>query len=249
MAIAKLNFTGRQKITQDHVLISVGHDPQNRARFSATLSLESYGFPSDARVFVEAYRQTTVMRFDFGTVLVTKPPANCILDEFDTVEEILFRVFVTAASGRSGVLLGRAEKIHPKTPDAGNDDRAPLLPVIPAELGDEIWRLDFSEQVYLLINRDLPDWRQTAADATFRALVYPAVIRQVLSQIVIVDDYSDSDEPDNWRSQWLNFCISELGMGPLPTELDAGIDWISGAAESFARKHALKTLFEADDHV
>jgi len=64
-----------------------------------------------------------------------------------------------------------------------------------------------------------------------------------------VDDYSDSDDPDNWRSQWLTFGISELGMGPLPTELDARLDWISGAAEAFARKHALKTLFEADDHV
>jgi len=81
-------------------------------------------------VFVEAYRQTSWMRFDFRTVGAVTAPKDCSLTEFDSPEDILFRVKVTQAND-THVLLAEADRIPLTRPEPSDDKRIPLLPVKP----------------------------------------------------------------------------------------------------------------------
>ncbi len=248
MTIAKLNYTGRQKIRKDDIRISMQREQDGVERFSVNLELARYKFPGNARVTIEAYRQTAVMRFDFGSVAYLKPQGSCRLTEFDSSDAVLFRLHVTASSGRNGLLLGRAEQIRPTDPDDLINHRIPLLPVQPADLGDgEVWRVDFGSQVILLVNRNLPDWRQTVSSGAFKAFVYPAVVRQVLTKIVVIEDYVDCDDPDDWRSNWLLFAYSFPGVtSPVPKDHADREEWVDEVAASLANSQSLRQVYEAD---
>lgn len=246
MPTAKLNYTGRRKIESRHAVITLKREAERKNRYSAALDLASYAFAPDARVVVEAYRRTTVMRFNHGTVMVPTQPDSDVLEEFDNSEAVLFRVYVTAASGRPGVLLGRAEELQPREQEEPPVDRKALLPVEPAELDDEIWRLDFGAVVVLQINSKLPDWRQTAASPQFKALVYPAVLRQVLTKILLLEEYDDGDDSDSWKCHWCQFAKRLPGVGQLPSERDEREAWIEEAAKALARKISIRSMFETE---
>ena len=246
MPTAKLNYTGRKKIESRHAVITLKREPDKKNRYSARLDLVPYKFAPDAKVVVEAYRRTTVMRFDHGTVMVPTQPASDLLEQFDNSEAVLFRVYVTAASGRPGVLLGRAKELQPQDQEEPPADRKALLPVEPAELDDEIWRLDFGAMVVLQINSKLPDWRQTAVSPQFKALVYPAVLRQVLTRVLLLEEYDDGDDSDSWQSHWLQFAKRLPGVGPLPAERDEREAWIEEAAKALAKKISIRTMFETE---
>ena len=216
------------------------------ASFDAAVDLATYGFPPDAHVFVEAYRQTILMRFDFGTVSAPRAPDNRLLADFPSAEEVLFRVRVTAASGRPGVLLGEADRLRPREPEQTLDRRIPLLPAVPDDLGEEVWRLDFEGGTTLLINRNLSDWKQTVSSDAFRAVVYPAAMRQILDRILLIEKYAHTDDPEDWRSRWLQFASLIQGSGPIPKSRDDDDDWIENAVAAFARRFRLRERFVAD---
>jgi len=248
MPIRRFNYTARQRIARADADIVLHGESTDAARFDANLHLSEYEFPPDARVFVEAYRQTSLMRFDFGTVSAPRPPPERVLVDFPTVDEVLFRVKVTAASERAGVLLGEADQLRPRQPEQQPDRRVPLLPVIPANLGDEVWRVDFDGRTSLLVSRDLHDWKQTVGSHTFRALVYPAALRMILERILLIEDYTASDDPQDWRSQWLQFAARIPGSRALvlPGSPDEYEEWIENAVGAFARQFQLRTGFIAE---
>jgi hypothetical protein len=249
MPIRRINYTARRRVARADVDITIRSKDGSMPYFDAAMRLSEYQFPADAKVFIEAYRQTTLMRFDFGTVSVPKIPSDRQLSEFQTIEDILFRLKVTAVSGRPGVLLGEAEQIRPREGDEEPQRRLPLLPPVPVELGQEVWKVDFVGGTRLLVNRELHDWRQTVASQVFRSLVYPAAMRQILERILIVDEYFALDDPDEWRSRWLRFASRLPGSGAPPQhgaredELD---DWIDNAVAGFARGFNLRTHYMAE---
>ena len=245
MPVRRLNYTARQRIAhQDADIVLYGTGAE--AKFDAHLQLAGYQFPPDARVFVEAYRQTILMRFDFGTVSAPAPPQKRVLTEFPSADEALFRVKVTAASVRPGVLLGEADRLRPREPEQKPDRRMPLLPVVPDDLGDEIWRLEFDGRTYLKVNKNLHDWKQTVASHVFRALVFPAAMRQILERVLLVERYTETDDPQSWQSQWLRFAAEIPGAGALPAQGEDHNEWIENAVAAFARQRRMKELFTAE---
>src|SRR3989442_1117841 len=94
--IRRINYTGRRRISRDDVKIVLYESNGSPAKFDAKLELASYGLPDDAIIFVEAYRQTFLMRFNFGTVSKIEQPSDHFLAEFESPEGILFRVKVTS---------------------------------------------------------------------------------------------------------------------------------------------------------
>jgi hypothetical protein len=167
---------------RDDARVFVRADGDGTLTFDAALELGEYELPADAHVFVEAYRQTTFMRFPHGTVAAPRPSADQPrrLTEFATPEGLLFRVKVTAMEGRAGVLLAEADRIPISDDEEQPDKRLALLPPAPGDLGQETWRVDFSgvNGPLLLVNRQVGDWKGVAASPLFRSLVYPAAIRQ-----------------------------------------------------------------------
>jgi hypothetical protein len=187
------------------------------------------------------------MRFSYGTVAALQPPVDRRLSEFDSPDGIRFRVKVTQAHDEH-ILLAVADRIPLALP-AGDADSESLLPVTPAELGDELWQLDVEgEQPELLVNNmATADWRQMSLSPVFIALVYPAVLRLVLTRI-LEDGHRDTDDDEDWRSKWLRFATLLPGVDPnLPAKEDddAAKRWTEDAVAAFAKKLSLKEKFGA----
>src|SRR5262245_13663463 len=101
----RLNFTGRRKIEKQHVAVAFRDDPVGSNRnhyFEIALDLASYGLPANAKVFVEAARGLTMMRFDLGEVgaLAELTPHQRRLADFaPDPDGVRFRVKVTQPDG------------------------------------------------------------------------------------------------------------------------------------------------------
>ena len=197
-------------------------------------------------MFIEAYRQTSWMRFRWGTVACVAQPDDRRLLEFGEPEAIRFRIRVTSAGEPPGLVLAQADGIRPSDPgvDSGQRGREPLLPVRPGDdLGEEAYRVDFDGNApVLVINRNLGDWRAVARDEVFRALVYPSIVREILTRVRLVNkrELDDIDDGD-WQGQWLRFAqgfSDNAGLDPR--------DWITEVVEKFCGRHG--TLGGANRH-
>ena len=104
-----------------------------------------------------------------------------------------FKVQVVAGDG-SGRLLGACPSIKPALPLRS------LLPVREAdddELGGEIWRVDFGDDELpeLLVNREISGISEIVrTNKDFRALVMPAVLRAILTRLLIDARADPEDE-------------------------------------------------------
>jgi len=246
MSVRTLNYTNRQRIRREDARITI-HEEKSGACFDASLRLADYKLPDDARVFVEAYRQTQYMRFDFGQVGAMGIPGDRRLSDFDSAEGALFRVKVVTAADPHGLLLAEADQIRPRKSTDEDENRIPLLPVVPDDnLDDEIWRLEFDDQQTLLkVNSTLGDWRALARDPVFLSLVYPAVFRTVLGRILHQEKHRDTEDAEDWRSRWLRFAADLTGGVDLPSEDDETRldDWIDTAASAFCRRNNIRATY------
>ena len=177
--IKRINYTGRRRINRRHIELKINADGDAPPAFDAELTLGSYELPHNARVFVEAYRQTSWQRFDFGTVGDIKQPDDRQLTAFGSVDGVLFRVKVVEApeadgDGRPARILRHADRIRPRMPD--ERQAKSLLPLDPGDFRDEVWRLEFDEtgEPILKISRHLiPDWRALPVTKEFATLALP----------------------------------------------------------------------------
>ncbi len=247
-----INFTGRLSIFHDDARISLFEASGSDATFEAQLDLAEYGLPGHAEIFIEAYRQTTWMRFAWGTVANMQPCSDRRLREFRSTDEIHFRVKVIDPA-RQGQLLAEADQIHPRDPDDQEADRVPLLPVKPEDLGEEPWRVEFdSPATRLLVNSAFGDVHAIALSPAFRTLVYPAVLRIVLHRI-LCDREPDGTLPgpveaDEWQSRWILFCTRLPGVDAAADpfeadDLEVRMRWIDDVARAFCRRHRLRDAF------
>lgn len=253
MSIKRINSTGRKRILREDVGIRLYTIQSGALVFEATLNLQEYELPGESLVFIEAYRQTTFMRFPYGTVAVPNAPPEPErqLREFTSADALLFRVRVTSAAEPSGMLLAEGDRIPPGNDNEQPDSRMPLLPPLPGDLGQEAWRVDLdgANGPLLLVNNRIGDWKAAAKSPLFRSLVYPAALRQVLWHIYKVDEVEVADDMTDWRCRWLAFASSLPGAGkpPLGTDDDADWEsWIISAVESFCRQHQMLEHFKVE---
>lgn len=241
MAVRRLNYTGRKRIERQRIDIEIiGADDGGVPSFTAVMDLEGLGLPSDARLIVEAKRERTSRRFEWGTVGNPYPPANCSLAGMPSNPG--FRVMAVASDGTSR-LLALADNIPPKR--EGADGSESLLWLEEAEIGQEVWRMDFGESgdnPKMLVNKSIPGISAAVRqDEAFRALVIPEALRAVLAHALIVDGYDFEDDQGIW-SNWMGF-VREFYAEEFPGASDdadgeaaAKTAWIEQAVEAFAEK-------------
>src|SRR6266513_561184 len=105
MTVRTLNYTHRKRLRHEHLRFTIFTTRLAEHAFNVDLDIAAYELPQDARVYVEAYRQTHWMRFDFGTVGRLVAPNDRVLGIFDNVDGVLFRVRVTSAGDSRGLLV------------------------------------------------------------------------------------------------------------------------------------------------
>jgi hypothetical protein len=256
--IRRLNYTQRVRIRREDVSVTVRESDGNIS-FEADLSRlrgDHYDFPEKARVFLEAYRQTSWMRFDFGTIGALQPPANRSLNAFRDSKGILFRVKVTAPD-ESRRILAEARGIPLVREGEQKVPRRSLIYVRQVDLGDLVFKLEFppesSDMPALIINSKLGPYTQLTEHPAFTALVYPTVFREILLHILLTRGF-DEVEPDSesWEDLWLQFAATLPGMEEPPKcsprddddALGRALDWVSGRVEAFARKYKALDRFQ-----
>lgn len=243
--IRRFNYTDRIRILRKDIRITL-REENGKFVFDADLSaLLDYELPADSFVFVEAYRQTNWMRFDFGQVGAITPVKQRDLSQFETPDGLLFRVKVTP-NGDTHTLLAEADRIPLTGPEQDEGERTPLLPVKGQKLGEEIYRLDFSgDRPLLLINSDAGNYTNIGRSPAFMSLVYPIVYREILNRILLIDEHDDDVNLDDWRSQWVKFAKLYPGLGelPEPKDCDGRSDWIDKAVAAFATKLQTRAKF------
>jgi len=246
--IRRFNYTDRKRI--ENVSIALD-DSTNPVSFNACFDLDPYVLEPAARVFVDVYRGTSFMRFDFGTVERIVPPADRRLSEIEGVHLSRFRVKVVDDDD-SGRLLAATATLSPDKPR--QNEAEPLLPLHQTDLGNQIWKLHFGDEgVELQLNGRIEGIDGIAKnDQGFRSLVFPAVVREVLTYVIFVrkEEEADDDEESPW-SKWLKFVSTfypEKYPGPY-TEKEEGreeefLEWIDEAVEAFCSKQEWKKLYQ-----
>jgi len=244
--IRKFNYTGRKKIKRSHVGIDILRDSDGRRFFNYRLQLDEMALPENAHIYVEAYHRTAYQRFDCGTVGRRRIPPVRRLDAFSEQTVPLFRVKVVDRSGAHGKILASLDRIRPERVDAIPAGGHSLLFVEYEDLGQTVWMLDLDGNWPVLrLNRRAEDISLVASsDSRFLALVYPEVLRRILTRVLIEDEHSDPDCDDDWPSLWLKLACTLPGMTPPPpvgrSDQEA---WIDRAVETFSANHNLLDLF------
>lgn len=241
------NYTGRKKIERIDVCVSLRED-KGVWVFDADFRLAEYHFPRNAEIWVEAHRQNLWMQFNWGTISAMRPAVNRRLTEFDVPDGILFRVRVVQPAGQEHhKLLGEADGIPFVKVGEANAKHRPLLDTVPDALDQLLWKLDMDrDPPALLVNRDaLPTWKEMAQSAHFTSLVYPEVMRRLLTASLIDDEWSDEEE-GGWQSDWVRFArnIGGLAAPPPPADGEGREKWIEEAVAAFARRNNMKTTWD-----
>jgi hypothetical protein len=250
--IRKLNYTNRIKIFQEDVRISVDKNDGLfliDADLSALSNREKYKLPPLGAVYLEAYRQSTWMRFDYGCIEKIQPPKNRALEAFDNLEGIKFRVKVTSTEGDHR-LLAEADKIKLENQEEDNEDGHSLLHVVPkSDLGDEIYRVVFADPdgtPELWINDENNNYRAIGKSIEFMALALPSIFREILTRTIIVEKWTDEDDDADWRCQWIRFAKTVSFDPEIPdpeNERDEAFKWIESTISRFAKKLKLRKHF------
>jgi hypothetical protein len=206
----RFNFTGRKRIPQECITITLAEGRGGPPSFDAQINLPAeLQLPDHARVYVEPYVKTSAMRFAFGTVGNPEMPTSRVLTEIDVGASVLFRVKVVDETNEIGKILASANGIRPRSLEDG-DDRKPLLPLRIRDLGEELWKLEFSKEAgpEIVVSNRVPglgDMVRTSA--LLQGTIFPEVVRQMVGNIFGGDVEDDLE----WVVDWKRFLAAQLG--------------------------------------
>lgn len=245
--VRTFNYTRRKKIPRSQVSIRlVGGTP---AQFTARLTLEGLDLPGSAKVFIEAYSGRSWTRTFWGTIEEPATPSQATIGEADPAA-VAFRVKVVESvdGSATGRILAVADHIQPSLGEDG--DRQAILPVERVDLGDAVWRLEFSgDHPRLQVNSLLPSSLEMVREnPLFFGLVFPEVVRQMLTRLLIEDRYAGpAPEEVGWRSDWYAFGqrhnpheVPEFSEEEEDRSLDERRDWIEATVGRFCSLHMVR---------
>ncbi len=233
----RLNFTGRLRITHSDLNIRLTEVADPPLTFTAERDLRRYDLPSNAQVYLEAFLGPSYMRFDWGSVAEPRSlSSGCELTEIDSRDSVRFRVKVVGTGPTTnGILLAQADHIRV---DASEQS---ILPVRDTDLTYVVWKLDFEDnEPQLLVNSRIDGIKEIVRyDPTFAALVFPAVLKEILENVI--DEWSgESDDEQPWVTNWMTFASSLTNeTPPARDDVEQRQRWIDDSVRAFAKKNRL----------
>ncbi len=240
--IREFNYTQRKRIDPRHVNIELTPLDDATRSFNADLTLDDLQLPADAPLVLEASRNNGAMRFDWGTVGCPQPAGDRQLSEVGYPPT--FRVMALSPDG-SRRILALGNRIKPKWNRGDTPGVQGLVYLEEADLGREVWRLDPGELEgipVLRVNREVAGISQAVRnDPAFRSLVFPQVLRTILTHILLLEE-ADPTDTEGGRYEWFGFvsqfypeqCPPLAGLDADAEKRQAALrEWIDGAVKAF----------------
>lgn len=200
----RLNYTERKKITLDMIEINLTRRDGTATSFAASVNLDELVLPDTAKIYIEAYHRTDFLRYSLGTVGQRSPAQDLNISGLAHQESLRFRILIVDETGEHGLILASADSIKP----TGEWERHSILPVELKDLGRQVWKLDFTGDLpVLLLNNRLPGaLNLPSGDYHFRLHVLPVILREIFTYMFFIDKIDDLEEPVvEWHGQWLGF--------------------------------------------
>jgi len=246
--IRRFNFTGRKKLP--HALFDIRLQAGPPRQFTATFDISEYQLPPNARLYFEASSSGSgiVSRFSWGTASVPAPPEDRSLEELPG-QNVNFTFKVVDESESTGRILAVARGIGLNRAAEGDGDRRQsLLPVNPVAMSQEIWRVSFQQDTpWLEVNSDIEDIMVRAqGDPVFVSLVYPAVVREILTEALMIRGVYDVEDTEKWESRWLSFgqrFHPDLALPPEVEDADTQREWIEQGVKGFSSYYTARDRF------
>lgn len=262
--MAVWNYTGRRDIDRRLVTVAVedGASPL-KVYLRADPSLKSDPAYAGCSVVLEAHLRTRAERADLGPLAALASSVEVVFPEFLLPDDVGFALKIVNPSDRriAGVLeniRGRGERDRRED---GPRKRKSLLPVNMASdadnLKDRFWAVSFATASHptLLLNRRKFRSLGDANGDAFRALAFPAVLREVLSYAYVVQ----FSAPPTWRDDWAALVRNLTGEEP-PDDPDPGDPralgeyfenvsaWIDAACARFSQDCRLGRIAGPDEN-
>jgi len=233
--LRRFNFTDRKRIQKSSINISLYGEKDEIKAFNAAIELSNLNLPKDARVYVEAYyRMMQSQRYEFGTVDKISQPKDNSLGLLGLTESLKFRVFVVDENGK---ILALSENIGIKR----DLKKTSLLPVQLTDLDHLLWkiRMEGDEGAPILeLNERIQAIKTVAAhDPRFIHSAYPAVVREILMHMAVIEDIDFGSPELEWQKNWILFSERIFTAPPEGRFEDAKeeiIEWIDGVVQAFS---------------
>jgi hypothetical protein len=188
-------------------------------------------------VFIEAYHRTSFMRFDCGSVGALSIPSDRRLTAIEG-SSIRFRIKIVDQHR----ILAVADDI--RVTEEAPEEAAGMVPLLPVQftgaLGQQAWRVVFEPDTPVLeLNNRIEGIESIARDdALFFALVYPAAVRAILTQILLVDGHESFEDPTEWWALWVLWASRQTASAP-PADVDDAPSWIEDVVAAFSSHYRL----------
>ena len=243
------NFTGRKRLNNSDYDIRLYEGKESPSTFEVQINKrKELEIPDDAAVWAEAYRGPRSMRFNLGKWSDLTDSQTFTLDRFDPAEPLLFRIKVVEESDRRHPIKAWRDRIRPVTYSVSGQKKKSILPVYPCDLGHIAWRIDWDDpgRPVLQVNSRINEARDISSivkkDPDFAILVFPEVLREVLTRLLQSDA---DDEEDSEENEWMIFGANLAGQKFVGSEADDEEhsrlidDWVNSVVQSFGREAEL----------
>jgi hypothetical protein len=259
----RINFTNRLRIEKSAVRISARH-PEDGAK--PTIRLERLDLPDNgvtihggapwltAEVWLEAWRIRTnsYCRVLIGKVSdlqsLMSPAIGFSPESFADFWGASYRIKVVSADKR---ILAQADNL--KSDEDTPVSHAELIQVYPEELGEQVWRIDWTDMdngPRVLVNKKLPNPADfLSTNAMVAANVLPSIVREVLQTIGNLT-HSGAVASYEWPQRWLAF-VETFYSTPPDFEADEllVLSWIDDAIAAFCAYNKFFSSLEAELHL
>jgi hypothetical protein len=209
-------------------------------------------FPKTAKVVLDATcaGSEDVQRFEFGTIKrIVLEQKFYFKDKLaEKGKNIIFTLKIIDTSEEFGRILGIAKITTGSAQKGIPKGKQGILPIIPSdELGEELWRLKFdgNDHVFLLVNNTVDEGlpERFANDITICGLVFPVIVRTILTKALILEQFDPEDSEGGWNTDWTQFAKNfDSNISSDDDEEERG-EWIESVVDKFCEQHRFKQEF------
>lgn len=208
------NYTGRKKIHLNEVAISFVEQRQAGYDINVNFDLSRLDLEASSKIYLEVSYVGFFQSIDLGTFDQPINSYNEVLkkDLCPWVESLKCVLKIVDEEGSIGMIRALSQRIKGSVIniDGESGGKKSFLPVVQKDLGEVPWKLQIEQySVTLIVNQKIKDVKSALLnDPVKRSLIFPLVMREIVTQIVFIGDYCI--EGDEWYVVWNKYISRSL---------------------------------------